>query len=564
MHLSFKELKGASRLYSDYLYSFENLSEFYNGDFHHLSSFKEIQKQVRTKEYPRRKLAEILVDQNKNYNAGTRTLQNIEALKDPDCCVVFTGQQIGLFGGPLYTLYKSLTAVKLAQKLSAELKAKVVPIFWMATDDHDFAEINHLYFVDKEDKLVKLEYQSKKDWNGYPASQIVLDENIKQTLQVFESSSVAGGFQKDVITILQEFYAPGQSYYLAFARWMAFLLKETGLIWLDPADQRFKSLLSSIFISELQNNGSLQLLVDKTSQRLEQLNYHRQVHKPEKATNIFYHSPKRVHISRQDGEFYWEGAKNPLGGTELLRLIENSPQDFSANVLLRPVLESYLFPNLAHVAGPSEVAYFAQIKALHRELGVIMPVIYPRKSLTLVEPKVRTILTKYEIAVSAIMRDVEQAYNQVIESKIPQEAERLLNQTQKELREKVESMGKEILKIQPGLKPNLEFTVGKIDFEFNKFKEKFFQTYKKQFKEIKEELYAARDMLHPQNTFQERIFNVTQFLNRYGFDFINNLPEILDLESFDHQIQYFDEAEPLFGKREAVHDQHDRLTNLEK
>jgi bacillithiol biosynthesis cysteine-adding enzyme BshC len=542
MHLSFKELKGASRLYWDYLYSFENLAEFYNGDFRQLSSFKTIREEFRTKDYPREKLVEILADQNKNYYAGTKTLQNIEALKDQDCCVVFTGQQIGLFGGPLYTLYKSLTAVKLAQKLSSELKVKIVPIFWMATDDHDFAEINHLYFVDKENKLVKLEYQPQADWNGYPASQIVLDGHINQTLQIFESSGREDKFQKEVIKKLQEFYAPGQPYFLAFARWMSFLLKDIGLVFLNPADQRLKSLLSPIFVSELQNNGNLQLLLEKASQRLERLNYHRQVHKPENATNIFYHSPKRVHITRQNGEFFWKGSKSSLKGTQLLKMVENSPQDFSANVLLRPVLESYLFPNLAHIAGPSEVAYFAQIKALHQELDVVMPVIYPRRSLTLVEPEIKATLAKLGVTIKEMIRDVEQAYNRMIEGKIPKEAEQLLNRTPLELRNKIESLGKEILKIQPGLKPNLEFTIGKIDFEFNKFKEKFFQAYKKQFKETKEELYFVRDRLYPQNTFQERIFNATHFLNRYGFEFIDYLYENLDLKSVDHQVLELNEG----------------------
>ena len=363
-----------------------------------------------------------------------------------------------------------------------------------------------------------------------------MDEKIVQTLEILESSGREGKFNREILHQLKEFYAPGQPYYLAFARWMSFLLSKYGLVLLNPVDTRFKTLLSSIFTSELEKNGELQNLVEKTNSRLEKLNYHRQVHKLEGVTNLFYHSPRRVHISRENGKFRWEGSPRSLEGAAMVKLAENSPQDFSANVLLRPVLESFLFPNLAHVAGPSEVAYFAQIKALHQELNVLMPVIYPRQSLTLVEPEIKEILTKLGISCLEIMQDVEQAYNRVIEKKIPGPAEELLNQTQAELKQKVEAMGKEILKIQPGLKPNLEFTIGKIDFEFNKFKDKFFQAYKKQFKEIKEEVYTARQMLYPQNTFQERILNLTHFLNRYGFDFVDYLYQNLDLDSVDHHV----------------------------
>src|SRR5574341_468212 len=238
MHLSFKELKGASRLYSDYLYAYQNLADFYNGDFRQLSSFQAIQTQIQGQKYPRPVLVEILAEQNRSFGSGQKTLANIEALKEKECCVVFTGQQIGLLGGPLYTIYKSLTAIKLAERLSNQLKIKVVPIFWMATDDHDFAEINHVYFVDKQNKLVKLEYQPQKEWNGYPASQIILDEKINQTLEILESSSREGKFNREILKQLKEFYAPGQPYYLAFARWMIFLLCQYGLVVLYPAYNR--------------------------------------------------------------------------------------------------------------------------------------------------------------------------------------------------------------------------------------------------------------------------------------------------------------------------------------
>ena len=536
MHLSFKELKGVTRLFSDYLYSFANLAEFFNGDYRELSSFQNILEQIKAKDYPRKLLVQILADQNQKFGASPRTLANIEALKDESCYVVFTGQQIGLLGGPLYTLYKSLTAIKLSEKLSGQLGIKVVPIFWMATDDHDFAEINHIFFVDRQNSLVKLEYQPEKDWQGWPSAQIILDQNICRTFEILSSSCREAGYTKPVLEKLSQFYSAGQPYYLAFARWMNHILGQYGLIFLNPADPQFKALLRPIFSAELEKNGSLQLLIEKTSQNLETLKYHRQVHKKVGLTNLFYHSPRRLHITKQNGRFGWEGASPEFGGSELVKLIESSPQNYSANVLLRPLLESFAFPNLAHVAGPSEIAYFAQIRSLHTELGVEMPVIYPRQSFTLLEPETRQILTEYQISPPEIMQDVEQVYTRIIEKKIPAGAEKLLNQTQAELKRKVEELSEKILMIQPTLKPNLEFTQAKIDFEFNKFKEKFFQSYKKQFKQIKEELYLVQDLLHPQNTFQERIFSPIHFLSRYGFEFTDFLYQKIDLENFDHQV----------------------------
>ena len=480
-------------------------------------------------------------DQNQKFGASTQTFSNIEKLLQPDCYTVFTGQQIGLFGGPLYTLYKSLTAIKLAEKLSEDLKIKVVPVFWMATDDHDFDEISHCYFIDKQNKLVKLEYKPHKAWHGFPASQIVLDENVNQAFEILASASKEAGYSGEVKQKLKEFYLPGQHYYQAFAHWLNRLLGKFGLVILNPADIRFKTLLKPVFQAELQKNGNLQSLIEETSQRIEGLNYHRQVHKKPGLTNLFYHTPRRMHITKQNGRFCWDGSDQSVSSLDLEKLIDSAPQNFSANVLLRPLLESFLFPNLAHVAGPSEIAYFAQIKSLHQELGVTMPVVYPRKSFTLVEPETKKILDQHKISPQDVMQNVEQVYNRIIQEKIPADAEKKLERTQDELKQKVLDLGLEILRIQPGLKQNLEFTQTKIDFEFNKFKEKFFQAYKKQFKQIKDELYQVRDFIYPEGTFQERIFNSAYFTSRYGYEFADFLYRNLDLDSFDHTILEVDE-----------------------
>lgn len=536
MKLSFKELSGSTRLFLDYLFNYPRLSEFFNGNFNQLDSYRGIAEQVGKNQYPRSELAALLTDQNRGFGATSRTLENINSLKDGKTKVVFTGQQIGLFGGPLYTIYKSLTLLKLAKKLESELKTKVIPIFWMATDDHDFREINHIFFSDRQDKLVKLEYQPEKNWSGYPSSQILLDKNVQTTLEILHSGLKSAKFTLPVLEKLSDAYRPGRSYHLAFAHWMTSLLGKFGLILLNPADPTFKSLLKPIFKNELEMNGNLEKLIEQTSRNLESKNYHRQVRRKENLTNLFYHSPQRVNVTKENGSFGWQGNDRKLSGPEVIKILDQTPQNFSANVLLRPVLESFLFPNLSHVAGPSEIAYFAQTKPLHKEFGVSMPVVCPRRSLTLIEPKVKRILGEYNISLPKLNQDVEAVYSRLIEEKLPQDARQILDRTRKELKETVTNAGEKLLKLQPGLKQNLEFTVGKIDFEFNKFQEKFLQAYKKQFKQIKDELYLAHDSVFPQHELQERTHNITYYLTRHGFELIDILYDRIDLENPDHQI----------------------------
>ncbi|MCI0532036.1 MAG: bacillithiol biosynthesis cysteine-adding enzyme BshC, partial [candidate division Zixibacteria bacterium] len=419
MNLSFKELSGSTRLFLDYLFDYPQLSEFFSGDFSRLDSYRGIAEQVGKNRYPRAELAALLTDQNREFGATSRTLENINLLKDSRTNVVFTGQQIGLFGGPLYTIYKSLTLIKLAGKLESELKTKVIPIFWMATDDHDFVEINHIFFSDRQDKLVKLEYQPEKNWSGCPASQIILDKNILATLEILRSGLKSAKFTQPVLEKLSDAYQPGRPYHLAFARWMTLLLGKFGLIILNPADPRFKTLLKPIFKSELEMDGNLQKLIEQTSRILESKNYHRQVRRKDNLTNLFYHSPHRVNVTKENGSFGWQGNDRKLSGPEIIKILDQTPQNFSANVLLRPVLESFLFPNLAHVAGPSEIAYFAQTKSLHEEFRVTMPVVYPRRSLTLIEPEVKETLARYNVLLPELNRDVEAVYSRLIEAKLP-------------------------------------------------------------------------------------------------------------------------------------------------
>ncbi|MCI0532249.1 MAG: bacillithiol biosynthesis BshC, partial [candidate division Zixibacteria bacterium] len=154
--------------------------------------------------------------------------------------------------------------------------------------------------------------------------------------------------------------------------------------------------------------------------------------------------------------------------------------------------------------------------------------------------EVKETLARYNVLLPELNRDVEAVYSRLIEAKLPKAARQLLDQTKNRLKDTVSSAGEKLLKLQPGLKQNLEFTVGKIDFEFNKFQEKFLQAYKKQFTQIKYELYLARDSVFPQNELQERAHNITCYLTRYGLELIDTLYDRIDLENPDHQILELD------------------------
>ncbi len=296
------KLPGLSTLAQDYYYNPNKVSQFYNGNFRILSDFQKQAGKVRSRAFQRKQLAAILEEQNRKHGCGSETLGNINTLRQNQTCAVVTGQQVGLFSGPLYTIYKALTAIKLTEYLNQNSQGSFVPIFWLAADDHDLAEINHINLLNKNNQIEKIQCDSFSLSTKLPAAKILLTQEINKCIQQLNNLSHDSEFKDEIISHLSEAYEPDNSYVEAFGKWMTRLFKSYGLIFIDASHPGLKELGKSVFLKEIAENSPSTLCAIETSKKLKQTKYKCQIPLREGILNLFFTNPERLSIGiKEDG-----------------------------------------------------------------------------------------------------------------------------------------------------------------------------------------------------------------------------------------------------------------------
>ena len=531
-----EQLPAVSPLIYDYHYNFTKVAKFYNGDFRDLATMQAHIEQVRSRDYPREQLGSILKEQNETYGCDSNTLENITMLADRQACAVVTGQQVGLFSGPLYTIYKALTVVKLAEYLSQKGKEPIVPIFWLASDDHDFAEINHVNFLDKENRIDKIAYAPHSASTRIPAANISLTPDIEKCIQELEDVTQDSEFKQAVISHLSEAYAAGGSISTAFAHWMTQLFKSYGLIFIDGSHPELKKLGGRVFYTEIQEGSPSTKRALESSQDLQQSEYHAQVSVHDGILNLFYGEQERRSIHVQDGNYQIKGTQAAYTRQALLDQLESSPQRFSPNVLLRPLYQDALLPTVAYVGGPAEISYFAQMKGIYDSFGLHMPVIYPRKTVTILEKKIDIVLTNYQLAVQDVWHKGDKLINDAVQKNIPGAIDEAVGLTADHLARGFQAIKEEVMAFDPGLEKTVDMSLGKMNQQLEFLKKKVLKAAKQRDAIITRQLSKAIHNLYPNNHLQERVFNIMPFLIKYGYALIDQLYNAIDIDSYDHQI----------------------------
>jgi bacillithiol biosynthesis cysteine-adding enzyme BshC len=318
---------------------------------------------------------------------------------------------------------------------------------------------------------------------------------------------------------------------------MTELLGGYGLVIVDPSDRELKNLLKDFFLKEIKYPGKSIKLVKETGEKLEAMGFHQQVIKTENTLNLFLEAEDKRCSLKWDGDLIQvEGRDEKLTTEELRQIIENEPERLSPNVLLLPLMRSYLFPTAVYVGGPGEIGYYAQLKSVFEFFEIPLPVVYPRASLSLLEDKIKQVLQKYSLDFTDLFQQPEILINSVLKEKYPNPLEKLLENKREKVKEVLDRLEAELLSSEPALKPNLENTRKKIDYELKRLGEKLFQAHRQKNQTLKEQIYKARNNLFPEDKPQERVLNILPFLIKYGFEFVDLLYDKIDVEKVDHQI----------------------------
>jgi bacillithiol biosynthesis cysteine-adding enzyme BshC len=536
--IPFDRLLSSSKLFEDFVNDFQKLSSFFVGDFRDQESYRKVSETIDSSDYPRDQISEILLRQNTAYGLTGQVEANISRLGEPETLMVITGQQVGFLGGTVLSLYKAIGAIKLAEELSGKLSRPVVPAFWMATDDHDYGEVNQLQILNSTDQISKYIYAFPPEMMGRPISEVKIDASIEGLFVSLEKALSDSEFKGAVLEKLRRFYAERRPLLEGFARLFADLFGKYGLILINPAERGFKRLASPLFRREIEEFPGPLGVMEESDRLLESCGYHLQVQKFKPGPNLFLSRDKREPIRAGEAQFVLGESGLEVNSQELLGELKESPERFSPNVLLRPVMQAFLFPTVAYVAGPSEVAYYVQVNSLSHYHGVSCPVVCPRPSATIIEKKIGKALERYGVDFLDFFRDREAVINKVYSEDFSPELEAEADRFHREVLRPFEEYREKFRHLGEGFTKNLERVQSRFDYEMKNLKAKTFQAYKKKNQDAKNQLERAHLFLFPSGRLQERVLSPVYFLNKYGPEFIETLHEALEANSPEHQLIY--------------------------
>lgn len=535
--IPYTRLPKTSPLFLDYLYRHDRVAPFYNGSPFDFPSFRGVASELNISADGRRRLAEILRRQNEAFGCSDATRSNIELLTQPDTYAVVTGQQVGLLSGPAYTLYKALTAVRLARSLT-EQGLTCVPVFWLATEDHDLEEVSRTATFDDDCNLVPLSDAGERPAPRCSVGYVRLSREIATTLDRLESLLPAGSAREELLRDLRESYKPGVAWGEAFARFMARLFGRFGVVLLDALDVEVHDLAAPVYRRAISEAPALRRLLLDRSDELVRAGYHAQVHVTEESVLLFATrdgNRTALHQHPMSGAFSLDG-EGEFSAAEISSRIETAPIEFSPNALLRPVVQDVLLPTVAYVAGPSELAYHAQTRVLYPRFGRPQPVLFPRAGFSVLDQRARRLLDKYRLRVDDTWQGEEHLERKIAAVAFSEGWSERLDETEKELARLLERLRADIEQLDPTLLDPLKHAEEKMKYQMERLKGRITRAALERSEMLRRHAQMLLRYLVPDRDLQERQVTGVSFLGRAGYRLLDQVLSQIQVRSADHQV----------------------------
>ncbi len=510
--LASHRLPHQSKLFLDYVDKFSRVEDFYA----HAPKLASVTRVARELKFPgdrRKEVVAILREQNMRFGGGPAALENLARLEKGAVAIV-SGQQVGLFSGPAYAFYKALTAIQLAAELTKS-GIEAVPVFWMATEDHDIDEVRHVsWFQDGELKRFELAAPEAAA-AGRPVGNVPLGQQVEE--QVHEAADLLSRQGSVLLAqLLKECYNPLETYGSSFAKLFSRLFSAQGLILLDPLEHALHRVAAPIYRQAIADRD---LLNDKLLQRgkeLEAAGYAPQVKVTAKSTLLFYMGEgPRNPIVASGAEKFAAGQKH-WSKSELLAAVDAEPQNFSPSALLRAVVQDYLLPTVAYIGGAAEISYFAQSEVVYKQVLGRMPTILPRPGFTLVDIKGAKLLRAYKLKVEDIWAGSQEVRRRMELVSVPKELSRDFDCNHKEVMKMLDKLKRQIEKLDPTLQGAVETARKKIDYQIDKLRRKTGRAQDEKAGLLVNHEAFLEHLLYPHKTLQSRELCLLPFLARWG------------------------------------------------
>ncbi|HVO39321.1 MAG TPA: bacillithiol biosynthesis cysteine-adding enzyme BshC [Spirochaetia bacterium] len=484
--------------------------------------------------YDRKAVASILQEQNLLFGAGSAVMANIQRLADPRSLVVIGGQQAGLFGGPLYTVHKALTILSLAERMESHLGQPVIPVFWIASEDSDLAEVDKAVVADSDGRLRELRLAGDETAK-VPVSLVKLGSGLPPLLDELAEVLPQTEFASDILESLRLSYSPEKAYPQAFGAWMAALFSGRGLVIIDPSDVRLKRIAMPLFQKEVAGKSPVSRAVIEQTKLLSGAGYAPQIELREGMLTLFHQAPAREAIAIQDRGFTLRSAGRAFSNGDLEALLAEKPEQFTPNAVLRPLYQDSLFPTLAVVLGPSEIAYFCQLPLAYQGMNIPMPVIFPRSSLTLVEPRVQRLLSKFDLSLAAVLSRGERIIDDIVRKGIPPALLDQLSSGREQAVGTWDSLSQSIHRLDPTLDRTAQIAAGRTLRQFEFMEKKILQAARRKEETLRAQTRRLAAALAPRGGLQERTLTALPFLARYGRPVLGQAAAAIDPFAPEHR-----------------------------
>ncbi|OEH93942.1 bacillithiol biosynthesis cysteine-adding enzyme BshC [Bacillus solimangrovi] len=513
----------------DYINQQDKALKYFDYNPQQHEAFTERVEELSKRTFKREQLADYLYSYNRNIGCSEKTLQQIEKLKNENAVTVVAGQQAGIVTGPLYTIHKAISIIQFSRKKEQELGIPVVPIFWTAGEDHDFAEINHIFAPAHEHELKK--YVSQEDDNQkLPIADRVYDKRlmsnwVEDIIRHFGETI----HTSDVVDKLKSYIETSQTYTEFFNRLMLALFGDSGLVVLDSNDADLRNLESSFFKQLIQNNGKLQHQLLTQQLTLKEDGYGEPIIIQEQNTHLFYHNnSERILLERlETGDFLGKGALLRFSEAELMQIASDYPERLSNNVVTRPLMQDYLFPVLAFFGGPGEIAYWATLKPVFHQFGFKVPPVVPRLNITIVERNIASWIEELELEVEELLKS---GANHHKEARLEKVERKDIDEQVKGVSKQIDDLHQSLRMLAADVDPNLTELAYKNGSLIQTQLQYLHKQMDRSLREQKSPLLRKYEMIDvsfkPFGSPQERIWNILYFLNGYGMHFVSELNEL--------------------------------------
>ncbi|VXB59570.1 malate glucosamine cysteine ligase [Bacillus sp. 349Y] len=526
MELESLDIPAINQFASKYMKQEEPVTSFFHYNINEQDVFSRRLEDLGEREFPREGLVTCIASYMESLPSSDAVEASLEKLKN-DAVAVVAGQQAGLLTGPLYTIHKIVSVIRLAREQEQKLNHPVVPVFWIAGEDHDYQEVNHI-FLEQDGKIKK---------NGYPEQVVdkrmtsdveydpaVMKNWISSILKVLGETEFTAGLADEMDGLIRE----GEDIVTFFARFIMTLFKDYGLLVIDSSYGALRKLEAPYFRHLIENSREITDQVLMQQKTIQTEGFNTQLEISSDAANIFLKlQNERALLVRDGSGFKDKNNDSFFTKEELLGILDDQPGRLSNNVVTRPLMQEWLFPTLSFIGGPGEIAYWGELKKAFEFMGMNMPPVMPRLNITILERTVAKRIEELSLSLQEVVRSgVSHVRDEFLDSLKPNELEGELQEIETYLMAKYEGIKKEAAAVDSNLEPivdkNLEIHRKQFDFLRKRTEKSIRDKNERQLSRFN----LIENSIRPNGGPQERTLNILYYMNRFGPDFVNRLTDL--------------------------------------